>query len=135
MALSRPACAWLWTCLLGLWLSACGKDDSNALRLGYFPNVTHAAALVGVERGTFERELAASQRTLSTATFNAGPAAIEALLSGALDASYIGPNPAINGHVKSKGAALRVIAGATSGGAFLVVKPEITSAQDLVGKT
>jgi NitT/TauT family transport system substrate-binding protein len=135
MALSRTACAWLWTCLLGLGLAACGNDDASVLRLGYFPNVTHAAALVGVERGTFASELGEAQRTLATSTFNAGPAAIEALLSGALDASYIGPNPAINGHVKSKGDALRVIAGATSGGAFFIVKPEIASAADLAGKT
>jgi NitT/TauT family transport system substrate-binding protein len=67
-------------------------------------------------------------------TFNAGPAAVEALFSEALDATYVGPNPAINAFVKSKGEAIRIISGATSGGAFLVVKPEIAKAADLKGK-
>jgi NitT/TauT family transport system substrate-binding protein len=71
---------------------------------------------------------------LATATFNAGPAAIEALFSGALDATYIGPNPAINAFVKSKGQAVRVVAGATSGGAFFVVDPSIAKAADLKGR-
>jgi NitT/TauT family transport system substrate-binding protein len=102
------------------------------LRLGYFPNITHAAALVGVEDGIFARQLGATR--LETFTFNAGPAAIEALLSGSLDASYIGPNPAINGHVKSKGEAVRIVAGATSGGAFLVVRPDITTPELLKGQ-
>lgn len=103
------------------------------LRLGYFANVTHATALVGVEAGHFARELGATA-SLKTFTFNAGPAAVEALLSGALDATYIGPNPAINAYVKSRGNAVRVIAGATSGGAFLVVDPAIASVEDLRGK-
>jgi sulfonate transport system substrate-binding protein len=127
---------WLVFALASLaWLAACGRDDASTLRLGYFPNVTHAAPLVGTERGTFAAELDKAQRMVSTSTFNAGPAAIEALLSGALDASYLGPNPAINGHVKSKGDALRVVAGATSGGAFFVVHPDIDDADDLRGKT
>ena len=67
--------------------------------------------------------------------FNAGPAAIEALNAGAIDATYIGPNPAINSFVKSKGESISIIAGAASGGAQLVVKPEINSAADLKGKT
>jgi NitT/TauT family transport system substrate-binding protein len=70
----------------------------------------------------------------TTATFNAGPSAVEALFSGAIDLTYIGPNPAVNAFVKSHGEAVRVIAGATSGGAFFVVDPSIGSAADLKGK-
>ena len=103
------------------------------VRLGYFPNLTHATAIVGVERGTFASELGEGVK-LTSATFNAGPAAIVALFSGALDATYIGPNPAINAFVKSKGRALRVVAGATSGGAFFVVDPSIAKAADLKGR-
>jgi NitT/TauT family transport system substrate-binding protein len=105
----------------------------DEVRLGSFPNLTHATALVAIERGLFAQELGAGVR-LSTPTFNAGPAAIEALFSGALDATYIGPGPAINAFVKSKGQAVRVVAGAASGGAFLVVDPAIASAADLRGK-
>jgi NitT/TauT family transport system substrate-binding protein len=113
--------------------AACGGGAAGpVLRLGYFPNITHAAALVGVADGTFARHLGSTK--LETFTFNAGPAAIEALLSGSLDASYIGPNPAINGYVKSRGEGVRVVAGATSGGAFLVVRPDIAAPADLKGK-
>ncbi len=111
-----------------------GGDEEVTLRLGYFPNVTHASALVGVESGLFEENLG-DNVTLETATFNAGPAAIEALFSGAIDATYIGPNPAINGFAQSNGEALRIISGATSGGAFLVVNPDIEEPEDLAGKT
>ncbi|WP_226775698.1 ABC transporter substrate-binding protein, partial [Arthrobacter sp. ES1] len=102
------------------------------LRLGYFGNITHAPALVGVNKGFIAKNLGGTK--LSTQAFNAGPAAIEALNAGALDATYIGPNPAINSYVKSKGESISIIAGAASGGAQLVVKPEITSAADLAGK-
>jgi NitT/TauT family transport system substrate-binding protein len=74
--------------------------------------------------------------TVTTQTFNAGPAAVEAIFGGALDAAYVGPNPAINAYIKSKGALVRVVAGAASGGAALVVRPAagIHGAADLKGK-
>src|SRR5439155_11575251 len=110
-------------------LAGCGSSKSSAssgpvtLRLGYFPNVTHATALVGVANGLFAKDLG-SKVTLKTSTFNAGPAAIEALFAGAIDATYIGPSPAINGYEQSGGKALRIVSGATSGGALLIVRPE-----------
>jgi NitT/TauT family transport system substrate-binding protein len=121
-------------------LAACGGDDdaggsgaeATSLRLGYFPNITHAPALVGVGKGLFQQALGTTK--LQAKTFNAGPAAIEALFSGAIDATYIGPNPAINGWATSKGTALKIIAGSTSGGAGLVVKPEIANVAALKGK-
>ncbi|WP_307080032.1 ABC transporter substrate-binding protein [Arthrobacter pascens] len=103
------------------------------LKLGYFGNLTHAPALVGLNQGFFEKNLGSTK--LSTETFNAGPAAIEALNAGAIDAAYIGPNPAINSFVKSQGESVSVIAGAAAGGAQLVVRPGISSAADLKGKT
>ena len=119
-------------------LTGCSTSPSSAsargtLRLGYFANVTHATALVAAERGTFAARL--GDVPLETQVFNAGPAAVEALFGGSIDATYIGPNPAINAYVKSKGRALRIVAGATSGGAQLVVKPGITSAEQLRGQT
>jgi NitT/TauT family transport system substrate-binding protein len=106
---------------------------AGTLRLGYFPNITHATALVGVESGLFNEALG-SDVTFEVSSFNAGGAASEALLNGAIDATYIGPNPAINAFAQSGGAAIRIIAGATSGGAYLVVKPDIASVADLRGK-
>ena len=111
--------------------SASGGTPAAELRLGYFPNLTHATAVYGDATGTFEDALGDTR--LTTQQFNAGPAAVEALFAGALDAAYIGPNPAVNAFLKSQGEAVRIIAGATSGGASLVVRPGIDSADDLAG--
>src|SRR5689334_12694618 len=131
--------------LLAFILAACGNSSASSsnsssnghitVHLGYFPNITHAVALVGVARGTFQQALGSNVK-LDTKTFNAGPAEIEALFAGDIDIGYVGPNPAINGYVKSKGAALRIIAGASSGGALFIVRPgaNIHSAKDLNGK-
>ena len=108
-----------------------GGTPAAELRLGYFPNVTHATAVYGDAAGIFADKLGDTR--LSTQTFNAGPSAVEALFAGALDATYIGPNPAINAFVKSQGEAVRIVTGATSGGASLVVRPGITRVEDLRG--
>jgi NitT/TauT family transport system substrate-binding protein len=108
--------------------------EPATLRLGYFPNVTHAPAILGVADGTFAKALGPNV-DLELSTFNAGTDVITALFSDALDASFIGPNPAINGYAKSDGDALRIVAGTTSGGASLVVAKDINSAADLKGKT
>lgn len=113
--------------------SSAAAAEAPELRLGYFANVTHATPLVGV--GTDRYAEALGDTELTTQIFNAGPAAVEALFAGSLDATYIGPNPAINAFTKSNGEAVRIIAGATSGGAQLVVKEEIDDAEDLRGKT
>ena len=113
--------------------AAVAAAPAAELKLGYFGNVTHAPALVGVKEGFIAKSLGGTK--LSTQVFNAGPAAIEALNAGAIDATYIGPNPAINSFVKSQGESVSIIAGAAAGGAQLVVKPEITAAAQLKGKT
>jgi NitT/TauT family transport system substrate-binding protein len=102
------------------------------LRLGYFPNITHAPAIIGVANGYFTQELGSTK--LTTQTFNAGGDEIAALLGGSLDAGFIGSSPAINGFAKSNGEGVRVIAGSTSGGAQLVVSPDITAPEQLKGK-
>lgn len=111
-----------------------GDSEPVTLRLGYFPNVTHAPAIVGVESGLFEDKLGKDVK-LELSNYNAGPAAVEALFADALDATYIGPNPSINAFAQSDGEAIRIISGAASGGAFLVVKPDIKKPKDLKGKT
>jgi sulfonate transport system substrate-binding protein len=109
-----------------------GSPAPVTVRLGYFPNVTHAPAIIGVEKGFFQQAL--GQNKLETATFNAGPEAIDALFADSIDAAFVGPNPAVNAFQKSSGEAIRIVAGSTSGGAGLVVKPAITSPADLKGK-
>lgn len=120
-------------------LAGCGSPPNAAaakIRIGYFPNITHAQALIGMsaERKSFVEALGATQ--IDAKIFNAGPEEIEALFAGELDLAYIGPNPAINGYTRSKGEAVRVIAGAVSGGAVLVVRADapIKVAQDFGGR-
>src|SRR6185436_9305090 len=73
--------------------------EKVTLRLGYFPNITHTQPIVGLARGTYREELG-SNVTIETKTFNAGPSVIEAMFAGAIDAAYIGPNPAVTGYVQ-----------------------------------
>ena len=119
-------------------LTACGTSGSGSseptVRLGYFANLTHALPVLGVSNGQLQQALGSTK--LETQTFNAGPAAIEAVNSGAIDATFIGPNPAISAWTQSAGSAIKIVAGATSGGAEFVVKPDITDSPDsLRGKT
>jgi len=110
--------------LAGLLLAACSAVSSfaqTAIRVGAFPNITHAQAMVGKANGWFDKAMGPQVKVHWT-SFNAGPAAIEALFGGAIDMTYVGPNPAINGYVRSNGEAVRVVAGAASGGASLIVR-------------
>lgn len=104
------------------------------VRLGYFANLTHATPLVGLRNGGgIPQELGGTKAT--TQVFNAGPAAIEAVNADAVDMAWVGPSPTINGYSQAQGENLRIVSGATSGGASLVVDPKkITSADDLKGK-
>lgn len=108
------------------------QGAASEVRVGYFPNMTHAPALIGVKNGFFAQELGSTK--LSTQTFNAGPDEVNALLGNSLDVAFIGSGPAINAFTKSKGT-IQLVAGAVSGGAQLVVKPGITSPDQLKGKT
>jgi NitT/TauT family transport system substrate-binding protein len=110
---------------------AADQGPAPELRLGFFPNITHAPALIGVQNGLFAQQL--GQTTLSTQPFNAGPEEVSALLGGSIDAGFIGSGPAINAY-KQDPNGVRLIAGSTSGGAQLVVRPGITTPQQLLGK-
>lgn len=118
---------------LALTLAGCGKKDAATaggqpvLRVGFFPNITHAQGLIGYHdtatkaaEGWFEKATGAK---VEWYPFNAGPSAIEALLSGSIDVTYVGPNPVLNGYTRTKGADIRVLAGAARGGSALVVQP------------
>jgi NitT/TauT family transport system substrate-binding protein len=110
-------------------------NEQDTLRIGYFPNINHAQAVIGLGRGDFQRALGDNVE-VTTQIFNAGPSAMEALFANQIDVAYIGPNPAINGYVQSNGEALRIISGAASGGAVFVVRNDsgINSPQDLANK-
>src|SRR5499425_1939191 len=118
--------------------SAAGSSSSGSgpvtLRLGFLANITHEPALIGIAKGYFTKALGKNV-TLKTSVFSSGTEETTALLAGQLDAAYVGPNPAINAWQKSNGSAIKIISGAASGGASLVVKKGITSASQLKGKS
>lgn len=128
--------------LLAIASGACSgpgtEPGSKAItvRAGHFPNITHAQGVIGQATGRFQRALG-SRATIDWKIFNAGPSAIEAMFADELDLTYIGPNPAINGYVKSGGLALRVVCGSCSGGAALVVRADlpIVKATDFNGRS
>lgn len=116
--------------------NACSrKITDTSVRVGYFPNITHAQAVIGMADGTFAAYLGPQIKIKST-LFNAGPSIIEAVFSGDIDIAYVGPSPVINGYVRSGGKALRVIAGVASGGSLFIVRPDsrVKKAADLSGK-
>jgi NitT/TauT family transport system substrate-binding protein len=132
-AMVRPLCV----LVLSIGIVPFGRAQGNVqtIRVGAFPNLTHAQAMVGKANGWFDRAMG-SQVKIQWTSFNAGPSAIEALFAGAIDMTYVGPNPAINGYVRSNGEALRVVAGAASGGASLIVRNDsgIRRPEDFHGK-
>ncbi len=115
-------------------LGGCSQAvDPRGLRLGFFPNVTHAPALLGMASGDFARSLGGVR--LTGHAFNAGPEALGALLAGALDLLYVGPVPAVTGYLRTRGRGLRIVSGTASGGSALVARPGLVrGAQDLRGR-
>src|SRR5256885_2153180 len=120
--------------------SAGSATDANAgggspvtVRLGLLSNITHASALIALKNGYFTKALG-SAGTVKATAFSAGTEETTAILSGQLDAAYVGPNPAINAWQKSDGQAIKIVSGAATGGASIVVKKGITSAAQLKGK-
>ena len=113
--------------------SSVSAQKANAVRLGYFPNLTHAAALVGLEKGYFQKELGAGIK-LSAREFATGTTLNEAFAAGEMDIGYIGPGPAINAAVR--GIPIQIVAGASNAGAVLVARKGagISSYKDLAGK-
>ncbi len=116
-------------------VGATTANGKPVVRVAFFPNVTHAAALVASGRGAFAKAVGADA-TVEERVFTAGPEEIEALFAGEVDLGYLGPGPALNGYLKSGGKALQIVAGASSGGAGLVARPDggIRSVADLAGK-
>jgi NitT/TauT family transport system substrate-binding protein len=133
--------------ILAVSLTACGSDDDGEdlaagtggggddyeVKLGYFPNLTHASAIVGIDKGYFDKNSGDVGGSVKLFDFNSGSDVITALQSGALDASYIGPGPAITAYATDQ--SVRVVSGATSGGASLMVNSDIAGPEDLEGKT
>jgi len=136
-------CSVFFVFILSVFLGGCGAENSPAgasgqpevkVRLGFFANVTHAQAIIGIARGDFQRALGNCK--LETKVFNAGPSAVEAFFAGELDLAYIGPGPAVNAFVKSGGKVVRIICGSAANGVCIIVRPNsgIGKLADLAGK-
>jgi NitT/TauT family transport system substrate-binding protein len=131
-----PAIALLTGCLL-----AGGGRAETLIRVGHFPNVTHIQGLIAQHlsregKGWFEARLGPDVK-LQWYVYNAGPSAMEAVFAGAIDLTYVGPSPALNAYARSKGEEIRIVAGAATGGAALVVQADSTlkTPADFRGKT
>lgn len=128
----------LLTTTIAFTLSGCGKKSDEGpvdVRVAYFPNITHSQALVMKDQQGLEERLGDGYN-VEWISFNAGPDEITAIFAGEVDLGYIGPVPAINAYIKSKGD-VNIIAGATNAGAVLLTRSgaNITSVKELAGKT
>ena len=115
--------------------SASNSSPENTVRVAFFPNLGHSIAIVGTEKGIFAEKLG-NQTVIETRLFDSGPQVIESIFANEIDLAYVGPGPAINGFLKSDGKALKILAGAASGGVSLVIHPnsKIESVDDFSGK-
>jgi len=111
-------------------------NSIGVVRIGYFANINHAPAIIGLNNGTFQRFLGNSTK-IDTYLFTAGPTEMTALLAGQLDMAYVGPSSALSPFVSSNGTALKIVAGVSNGGAVFVVSNSsgINSTADFGGKT
>src|ERR1700751_436158 len=131
------------TAIFGLFLlcaSFAAGQERTTVRFGHFPNITHAQGVIAHAlsrqgKGWFEERLGPNVE-IQWVTYNAGPSAMEAIFAGSLDLTYVRQGPALNAHFKSNGDEIRVIGGAATGGAALVIKPDgpIKTAADFRGK-
>ena len=114
--------------------------EKVTLRVGHFPNITHAQALVASQLQRQGKNWYAEQLgpdvTIQWFVYNAGPSAMEAIFANSIDLTYVGPNPVLNAYVKSQGDEIRVVSGAAVGGAALVIQGDgkLTKPQDFKGK-
>ena len=107
----------------------------NKIRVAYFPNITHAVPIIGLERGTFAQQIG-NDTLIEPVLFDSGPQVIESIFAGSIDIAYIGPGPAINGFLKSDHHDVKILSGSASGGVSFIVRPDskINSAADFNGK-
>ena len=121
--------------VLGITLNSGESTHENKLRIAYFPNIGHVIPIVGMDNGSFEKNIG-NQTKIETRVFDSGPQAIESLFANSIDIAYVGPGPAINGFLNSENNELKILAGAASGGASFIVHPdsEINSVSDFTGK-
>src|SRR6266513_2493778 len=126
--------------ILAAGVTAGPVSGETKIRVGHFPNITHAQGVIAHARsrqgkGWFEQRLGADTK-IEWFVYNAGPSATEAIFANSIDLTYVGPSPAINAYAKSRGEDIRIVSGAANGGAALVVASDspLKNAADFRGK-
>ena len=111
------------------------QSSQDKIRVAFFPSISHAAPIVGIENGIFERSIG-QEIKIETKLFDSGPQVIESIFANSIDVAYVGPGPVINGFLKSNGDAIKILAGAASGGASFIVQPDsgLDSIENFDGK-
>ena len=121
--------------ITGIMVNSTETTHENKIRVAYFPNITHAVPIIGIEKGTFQNQIG-NNTVIEPILFDAGPQVIESLFAGSIDIAYVGPGPAINGFLKSEDHNVKILSGAASGGVSFIVHPnsKIDSVADFEGK-
>jgi len=121
--------------VVGIIVKSDGTTPENKIRVAYFPNITHAVPIIGIERGTFAHQIG-NDTVIEPVLFDSGPQVIESIFAGSVDVAYVGPGPAINGFLKSEHHDVKILSGAASGGVSFIVNPDskINSVADFNGK-
>ena len=120
---------------VGIMVTPGGTTHENKIRVAYFPNISHAVPIIGMEKGTFANQIG-NKTVIEPLLFDSGPQVIESLFAGSIDIAYVGPGPAINGFLKSEHHNVKILSGAASGGVSFIVHPNshINSVADFRGK-
>ena len=121
--------------IIGILVNSDETTHENKIRVAYFPNINHAVPIIGMEKGIFQDQIG-NNTVIESILFDAGPQVIESIFAGSIDIAYVGPGPAINGFLKSENHNVKILSGAASGGASLIVHPnsKINSVADFGGK-
>ena len=121
--------------VVGIIVNSDETTHENKIRVAYFPNISHAVPIIGMEKGTFQDQIG-NNTVIESMLFDAGPQVIESIFAGSIDIAYVGPGPAINGFLKSENHNVKILSGAASGGASFIVHPnsKINSVADFGGK-
>ena len=111
------------------------QSNQDKIRVAFFPSISHAAPIVGIENGIFERSIG-QEIKIETKLFDSGPQVIESIFANSIDVAYVGPGPVINGFLKSNGNDIKILAGAASGGASFIIHPDsgLDSIENFDGK-
>jgi len=121
--------------VVGILVNSDETTHENKIRVAYFPNISHAVPIIGMEKGTFQDQIG-NNTVIESMLFDAGPQVIESIFAGSIDIAYVGPGPAINGFLKSENHNVKILSGAASGGASFIAHPnsKINSVADFGGK-